>query len=57
MLFIFGMEMPTLDFEDTLSYEGLLDEEGLPDNSSGKATKNIRDDLADYFMNAGEVPW
>lgn len=45
----------TLEFEDTLSYEGLLDEDRSPDNTSGKASTNIRDDFADYFMSAGEV--
>lgn len=47
----------TLEFEDTLFYEGLLDEDRSPDNTSGKAATNIRDDFADYFMGAGEVPW
>jgi len=47
----------TLEFEDTLFYEGLLDEDRSPDNTSGKAATNTRDDFADYFMGAGEVPW
>lgn len=47
----------TLDFEDTLSYEGLIDEHGSPDNTSGKAATSIREQFADYFMGAGEVPW
>ncbi|XP_060855047.1 uncharacterized protein LOC132932697 [Metopolophium dirhodum] len=47
----------TLEFEDTLSYEGLLDEDISPDNTSGKAATNLRDDFTDYFMGAGEVPW
>jgi len=47
----------TLDFEDTLSYEGLIDEHGSPDNTSGKTATSIREQFADYFMGAGEVPW
>lgn len=46
-----------MDFEDTLSYERLLDEEESPDNTSGIAATSIEDDFADYFMGAGEVPW
>jgi len=38
-------------------YEGLLDEDRSPDNTSGKAATNIRDDFADHFMGTGEVPW
>lgn len=47
----------TLDFEDTLSYDGLIDEHGSPHNTSGKAATSIREQFVDYFLGAGEVPW
>jgi len=47
----------TLTFEDTLSYQGFTNMNGILDNIAGKTPTSIRDHFADYFMDVGQVPW